>query len=200
MAKEHDASTHRHGILQALDPSKLSKHENFGRRSREYSSRAKQQQQVCKVKDSREEIDFTRPEHLFPLSSSCSFHTFEEVTLAVGEGDRSFKTLYVSQDNDVLTRCYSQGQLKHSPWLPNYFHSVCHFGSDPKVDALANESLELIDNGTLLGFDDYVNMVLEDVTEFDYSGNHTKLSKILLNGNNICMLIPGGEGPVEASS
>ncbi|SPQ21154.1 64b85c19-0d98-4719-8800-e5dc4e5216a0 [Thermothielavioides terrestris] len=41
--------------------------------------------------------------------------------------------------------------------------------------------------GTLVGFDDYVNMVLEDVTEFDYSGNHTKLKKILLNGNNICM-------------
>ncbi|KAM0818792.1 hypothetical protein AB5N19_04605 [Seiridium cardinale] len=71
-------------------------------------------------------------------------------------------------------------------------------------------------SGTLLGFDDYVNMVLEDVTEFDYSGNHTKLSKILLNGNNICMasflslfdiyctniftqLIPGGEGPVATS-
>lgn len=42
--------------------------------------------------------------------------------------------------------------------------------------------------GTLLGFDDYVNMVLEDVTEFDYSGSPTKLSKILLNGNNICMV------------
>ncbi|TVY38787.1 U6 snRNA-associated Sm-like protein LSm5 [Lachnellula cervina] len=55
-------------------------------------------------------------------------------------------------------------------------------------------------SGTLMGFDDYVNMVLEDVTEFDYSGNHTKLSKILLNGNNICMLIPGGEGPVAAAS
>ncbi|KAL8342518.1 hypothetical protein RB601_004911 [Gaeumannomyces tritici] len=78
-------------------------------------------------------------------------------------------------------------------------------------------------SGLLVGFDDYVNMVLEDVTEFDYSGNHTKLSKILLNGNNICMvctgwplcdpalylltcpllthanqLIPGGEGPVQA--
>ncbi|KAK2775610.1 U6 snRNA-associated Sm-like protein LSm5 [Colletotrichum kahawae] len=53
-------------------------------------------------------------------------------------------------------------------------------------------------SGTLLGFDDYVNMVLEDVTEFDYSGNHIKLPKILLNGNNICMLIPGGEGPVNA--
>ncbi|GKT77856.1 hypothetical protein ColTof4_10279 [Colletotrichum tofieldiae] len=33
-----------------------------------------------------------------------------------------------------------------------------------------------------------VDMVLEDVTEFDYSGNHTKLPKILLNGNNICMV------------
>jgi U6 snRNA-associated Sm-like protein LSm5 len=49
----------------------------------------------------------------------------------------------------------------------------------------------------------------------DYSGNHTKLSKILLNGNNICMvrnsltghlnqgadvqkLIPGGEGPTAS--
>lgn len=31
-------------------------------------------------------------------------------------------------------------------------------------------------------------MVLEDVTEFDYSGAPTKLSKILLNGNNICMV------------
>ncbi|KAK4645924.1 RNA-binding protein lsm5 [Podospora bellae-mahoneyi] len=50
-------------------------------------------------------------------------------------------------------------------------------------------------SGTLVGFDDYVNMVLEDVTEFDYSGNNTQLKKILLNGNNICMLIPGGEGP-----
>jgi hypothetical protein len=76
-------------------------------------------------------------------------------------------------------------------------------------------------------------MVLGDVTELyaayrllstpimvltvfsDYSGNHTKLSKILLNGNNICMvqnsftdrlqqsadvqkLIPGGEGPTAS--
>lgn len=31
-------------------------------------------------------------------------------------------------------------------------------------------------------------MVLEDVTEFDYSSTPTKLSKILLNGNNICMV------------
>ncbi|TKA27757.1 U6 snRNA-associated Sm-like protein LSm5 [Salinomyces thailandicus] len=47
-------------------------------------------------------------------------------------------------------------------------------------------------SGTLLGFDDYVNMVLEDATEHDYTGAQTKLPKVLLNGNNICMLIPGG--------
>ena len=45
-----------------------------------------------------------------------------------------------------------------------------------------------------------MNMVLEDVTELDYTsaeegGSKKKLPKILLNGNNICMLIPGGEGP-----
>ncbi|KAL2828769.1 small nuclear ribonucleoprotein [Aspergillus cavernicola] len=54
-------------------------------------------------------------------------------------------------------------------------------------------------SGTLLGFDDYVNMVLEDVTEFDYTGAQVKLPKILLNGNNVCMLIPGGEGPAGSS-
>ncbi|RKF54417.1 putative U6 snRNA-associated Sm-like protein LSm5 [Erysiphe neolycopersici] len=73
--------------------------------------------------------------------------------------------------------------------------------------------------GVLLGFDDYVSkckdnqiiretlfdkfvidMVLEDVTEIDYSGGQTKLSKILLNGNHICMLIPGGEGPTATGT
>ncbi|KAA8913512.1 LSM domain-containing protein [Sphaerosporella brunnea] len=50
-------------------------------------------------------------------------------------------------------------------------------------------------SGTLVGFDDYVNMVLEDVTEYEPTGEQNRLSKILLNGNNICMLIPGGDGP-----
>ena len=71
--------------------------------------------------------------------------------------------------------------------------------------------------GTLLGFDDFVNMVrffvyfvslctfyfqvLEDVTEFETTPEGkkiTKLEQILLNGNNITMLVPGGEGPEEA--
>eukprot|EP00842_Homolaphlyctis_polyrhiza_P006519 jgi/Hompol1/6869/HPOL_004183-RA len=50
--------------------------------------------------------------------------------------------------------------------------------------------------GTLLGFDDFVNMVLEDVTEYDMSGptiRTTQFDQMLLNGNNICMLLPGGE-------
>ena len=52
--------------------------------------------------------------------------------------------------------------------------------------------------GTLLGFDDFVNMVLEDVTEYEVLAEGkrvTKLDQILLNGNNITIMIPGGEGP-----
>ncbi|KAK2629971.1 hypothetical protein QTJ16_000791 [Diplocarpon rosae] len=55
-------------------------------------------------------------------------------------------------------------------------------------------------SGTLLGFDDYRSMTRDVLMRgSDYSGNHTKLSKILLNGNNICMLIPGGDGPTVPS-
>uniref|UniRef100_A0A060TDE9 LSM complex subunit LSM5 n=1 Tax=Blastobotrys adeninivorans TaxID=409370 RepID=A0A060TDE9_BLAAD len=48
-------------------------------------------------------------------------------------------------------------------------------------------------SGTLVGFDDFVNMVLKDVTEYDAEGNEHKLPKILLNGNNVCMIIPAAE-------
>lgn len=47
--------------------------------------------------------------------------------------------------------------------------------------------------GTLTGFDVYVNMVLEDVTEFQTTAEgvrKTKLPQILLNGNNIAMIVP----------
>lgn len=44
-------------------------------------------------------------------------------------------------------------------------------------------------SGTLLGFDDYVNMVLQDVTEYDAAtGNREKHEELLLNGNGICMV------------
>lgn len=82
--------------------------------------------------------------------------------------------------------------------------------------------------GTLRGFDDYVNIVLDDVTEIENttvtaitgssipsSSNATtdssssssastitrkinKLDSILLNGNNITMLVPGSS-PEEAA-
>ncbi|KAF5312529.1 hypothetical protein D9619_003409 [Psilocybe cf. subviscida] len=52
--------------------------------------------------------------------------------------------------------------------------------------------------GTLLGFDDYVNVVLEDVTEYETTPQgvkKTQLAQTLLNGSNIAMLIPGSNGP-----
>ncbi|RMZ53568.1 hypothetical protein APUTEX25_003390, partial [Auxenochlorella protothecoides] len=50
--------------------------------------------------------------------------------------------------------------------------------------------------GTLKGFDVYVNMVLEDVIEYEITPEgkqETRLSQILLNGNNIALLVPGGK-------
>lgn len=50
--------------------------------------------------------------------------------------------------------------------------------------------------GTLRGFDEYVNMVLEDVTEIDLSRGGRRevhLDQILLNGANICLMVPGGD-------
>lgn len=48
--------------------------------------------------------------------------------------------------------------------------------------------------GTLLGFDDFVNMLLDDVTEYENTPEGrriTKLDQILLNGNNITMVSVG---------
>lgn len=67
-----------------------------------------------------------------------------------------------------------------------------------KIHIIMKNDKEIV--GTLLGFDDFVNMVLEDVTEFEIlpEGKRvTKLEQILLNGNNINIMIPGGEGPVD---
>ncbi|PXF49862.1 U6 snRNA-associated Sm-like protein LSm5 [Gracilariopsis chorda] len=55
--------------------------------------------------------------------------------------------------------------------------------------------------GTLRGFDEFVNMILEDVTEYEYSAEGTskkQLEKILLNGSNVCLLVPGSEGPEKS--
>ena len=47
---------------------------------------------------------------------------------------------------------------------------------------------------------DYVNMVLDDVTEYGPDGFKTTMDEILLNGNNIAVLVPGGEGPEDSMS
>mmetsp|Transcript_18 Transcript_18/g.17 ORF Transcript_18/g.17 Transcript_18/m.17 type:complete len:96 (+) Transcript_18:108-395(+) len=50
--------------------------------------------------------------------------------------------------------------------------------------------------GTLRGFDDYVNMVLDDVREYTFTPEGkkvTQLESILLNGSNITMMVPGGD-------
>lgn len=47
-------------------------------------------------------------------------------------------------------------------------------------------------SGKLIGFDDFVNIVLEDVEEKDTSTQEIiHRNKILLSGNHITMLIPG---------
>ncbi|CAF1683269.1 unnamed protein product [Adineta ricciae] len=70
-----------------------------------------------------------------------------------------------------------------------------------RIHVIMKSDKEIV--GTLLGFDDYVNMVLEDVTEFetlpDGGSRITKLDQILLNGNHVAMLVPGGEGPSTSS-
>lgn len=46
-------------------------------------------------------------------------------------------------------------------------------------------------HGTLVGFDDYVNIVLKNVTEIDGDG-HTSgpIKQMLLNGGQIALLVP----------
>lgn len=60
--------------------------------------------------------------------------------------------------------------------------------------------------GTLRGFDDYVNLVLDDAVEYTPDPDDpskviktTLDTEILLNGNQIAILIPGGTGPPDDS-
>ncbi|MBA0822023.1 hypothetical protein Goarm_018843, partial [Gossypium armourianum] len=70
-----------------------------------------------------------------------------------------------------------------SQLLPSELIDRC-IGS--KIWVIMKGDKELV--GTLRGFDVYVNMVLEDVTEYEITTEGrriTKLDQILLNGNNI---------------
>jgi U6 snRNA-associated Sm-like protein LSm5 len=84
----------------------------------------------------------------------------------------------------------AQGNPSHL--LPSELIDKC-IGS--RIWVLMKGDKELV--GTLRGFDVYVNMVLEDVEEVevtpDGKKNVTKLEQILLNGNNIAVLVPGGK-------
>ncbi|KAL8160606.1 hypothetical protein V2J09_002143 [Rumex salicifolius] len=79
-----------------------------------------------------------------------------------------------------------------SQLLPSELIDRC-IGS--KIWVIMKGDKELV--GTLRGFDVYVNMVLEDVTEYrlgeitSEGRRITKLDQILLNGNNIAILVPG---------
>ena len=50
--------------------------------------------------------------------------------------------------------------------------------------------------GTLRGFDDFVNMVLDDVVEYEFTRQGRRevhLDQILLSGANICLMVPGAD-------
>ena len=60
--------------------------------------------------------------------------------------------------------------------------------------------------GTLRGFDEYLNIVLDDVKEYAYAGAGGKrlllntVDSMLLNGNNICLMVPGDNPPPLAEN
>lgn len=60
-------------------------------------------------------------------------------------------------------------------------------GSNIKVLLTNNKEF----HGNLIGFDDFVNVVLENVREVDSEGHEGKvIKKMLLNGTQIAMLCP----------
>lgn len=64
-----------------------------------------------------------------------------------------------------------------------------------RISVLMRNSTEF--DGILRGFDDYVNLVLDEVTEINYDATGAKSeqkleSSILLNGNAVTILVPGG--------
>ena len=60
--------------------------------------------------------------------------------------------------------------------------------------------------GTLTGFDEYLNMIMEGVKEFVYAGSGSERilvsehKSILLNGSHICLMVPGENKKLAAFS
>lgn len=58
-----------------------------------------------------------------------------------------------------------------------------------KITVLMTNDKEF--SGTLIGFDDFVNMVMVDVEEGDSSGKKgSVIKKMLLNGGHVSMIVP----------
>ena len=84
-------------------------------------------------------------------------------------------------------RAAYQGNPSHL--MPSELIDRC-IGS--KIWVIMKGEKELV--GTLRGFDVFVNMVLQDVTEYENTPQGkrvTNMEQILLNGNNIAVLVPG---------
>jgi U6 snRNA-associated Sm-like protein LSm5 len=60
--------------------------------------------------------------------------------------------------------------------------------------------------GKLRGFDEYLNMIMDDVKEFAFSGTGrerqllSRHKNMLLNGAHICMIVPGENSTLEQAS
>ncbi|KAK7134456.1 hypothetical protein R3I93_017771 [Phoxinus phoxinus] len=134
-----------------------------------------------------DELKLEEPQHPLLVSASHVRFKLSDIDfscLSFVSGDRLFR----SNIKMAAVATTNPSQL-----LPLELVDKC-IGS--RIHIVMKNDKEIV--GTLLGFDDFVNMVLEDVTEFEITPEGrriTKLDQILLNGNNITMLIPGGEGP-----